>query len=384
MKNNPRVLIVGPIHNLQASLKESQERGDKLLKFPSSQAHSSWLRALSQLSCDTEMFTYSDNLALDFLRFILPTQLLIKCLESSKVKYLMTILAEKSWDQIYRTWRLENKIAAFNPEMILISGGPGIAVLGESIWRKVQKNYPGICFVLANGMKPSYKEAVFEKGIAPLLDAVLTNDTSFAEIWKIWGAKLIICPISAIDVNAWKNESQSGTSDLPNKKMDVVFIGSLEPADLYYERIRWLNSIADFDLHIYSESDAALKYFPKLQKCYRGSATGKQQIALYKSAKIALNIHGHTYMPQGANLRTFEIPATKCFQMTDCVLDGLYEQGKEIVVFKDEKDLREKISYYLLHEEERNAIAEAGYQKTLDSHTYVQRFKNLFSQLNKG
>ena len=63
-------------------------------------------------------------------------------------------------------------------------------------------------------------------------------------------------------------------------------------------------------------------------------------------------------------------------------LDRYYEIGKEIVCFDDTKDLIDKIRYYLVHEEERAAIAQAGYERTLREHTYAHRFQAIFKQIN--
>lgn len=82
--------------------------------------------------------------------------------------------------------------------------------------------------------------------------------------------------------------------------------------------------------------------------------------------------------------RNFEIPGCGGFLLT-ADADNLwdyYENGKEIVIFKDEKDLIEKIQYYLLHDSEREAIAKRGYERTLREHTYEKRFNDIFKIIN--
>ena len=82
--------------------------------------------------------------------------------------------------------------------------------------------------------------------------------------------------------------------------------------------------------------------------------------------------------------RTFEVPSCGGFLMTGVSDDNLgeyYELGKEMVVFKNEADLVAKCRYYLDHEEERKAIAKAGYERTLKEHTYEKRFKEIFKFL---
>jgi len=81
--------------------------------------------------------------------------------------------------------------------------------------------------------------------------------------------------------------------------------------------------------------------------------------------------------------RNFEIPACGGFLLTgdaDNLLD-YYEPGKEMVIFYGMNDLVEKCKYYLEHEELRNRIAKAGYERTMRDHTYDQRFRHIFSFL---
>jgi spore maturation protein CgeB len=81
--------------------------------------------------------------------------------------------------------------------------------------------------------------------------------------------------------------------------------------------------------------------------------------------------------------RIFEIPACGGFLMTtrDDSLKEYYVPGQEIVFFEDADDLVEKCRYYLKHEDERRAIAEAGYRRTLVEHTYAHRFNQIFQQM---
>ncbi len=62
-------------------------------------------------------------------------------------------------------------------------------------------------------------------------------------------------------------------------------------------------------------------------------------------------------------------------------LEKQYEIGKEIVVYKDIPDLVEKVRYYLAHDEEREAIAEAGYRRTMKDHTISKRLENIFKTI---
>ena len=81
--------------------------------------------------------------------------------------------------------------------------------------------------------------------------------------------------------------------------------------------------------------------------------------------------------------RNFEIPGCGGFLLTSYAdnLEDYYEIGKEIVAYNDTNDLINKIRYYLEHQEERESIAQAGYQRTLRDHTYEKRFNEIFNSI---
>ena len=81
--------------------------------------------------------------------------------------------------------------------------------------------------------------------------------------------------------------------------------------------------------------------------------------------------------------RNFEIPGCGGFLLTGSAdnLEQYYEDGREVVIFHDADELIDKIRYYLAHDEERSAIAQAGYERTLREHTYVHRFREIFTTM---
>jgi spore maturation protein CgeB len=81
--------------------------------------------------------------------------------------------------------------------------------------------------------------------------------------------------------------------------------------------------------------------------------------------------------------RNFEVPGCGGFLLTGMAenLGQYYAIGKEVVCFDDRHDLIEKVCYYLKHEDERVAIAQAGYERTLREHTYARRFSEIFGQI---
>ncbi|MDO8574415.1 MAG: glycosyltransferase [bacterium] len=81
--------------------------------------------------------------------------------------------------------------------------------------------------------------------------------------------------------------------------------------------------------------------------------------------------------------RVFEVPACRTLLITQNHegLEKFYNLDKEIVTYKTTEDLVEKIKYYLHHSEKREAIALAGYKRTIQDHTYEKRFRDIFTRI---
>ena len=81
--------------------------------------------------------------------------------------------------------------------------------------------------------------------------------------------------------------------------------------------------------------------------------------------------------------RNFEIPGCGGFTLTGRAdnLEDYYAIGREVVCYDSVPDLVEKVRYHLARQDERMAIAEAGYQRTIREHTYAHRFAEVFQRL---
>jgi spore maturation protein CgeB len=79
--------------------------------------------------------------------------------------------------------------------------------------------------------------------------------------------------------------------------------------------------------------------------------------------------------------RNFEVPGCGGFLLTDYVssLNKYYAPNKDIVCYRSLDELIEKIHYYLVNDQLREKIAVSGWQKTLENHTYVHRFVDIFN-----
>ncbi len=81
--------------------------------------------------------------------------------------------------------------------------------------------------------------------------------------------------------------------------------------------------------------------------------------------------------------RSFEIPGCGGFILSGLAdnLEDYYELDKEVVCFANARELIDQVRHYLDAEDERVAIAKAGYERTLNEHTYAHRFADIFKRI---
>lgn len=122
-----------------------------------------------------------------------------------------------------------------------------------------------------------------------------------------------------------------------------------------------------------------------------GRLTQEDMIKLFSQSKINLNLSNASrisILPWKKQIeqikgRNFEVPGCGGFLLSSYVenIEKYYQIGKEIVCYQDENDLIKKIKYYLKNDNERQAIAKAGFMRTIHDHTYEIRFKEIFKKI---
>ncbi len=103
---------------------------------------------------------------------------------------------------------------------------------------------------------------------------------------------------------------------------------------------------------------------------------------VFKNAKINLNITLRS-IKSGIPLRAFDILGAGGFLLTNYQADfsDCFVPGEDFIYYESRTDLLNKIDYYLLHEDERKAIAENGYARTASCHTYRHRVEEILTYL---
>ncbi len=105
---------------------------------------------------------------------------------------------------------------------------------------------------------------------------------------------------------------------------------------------------------------------------------GKDATVVYAGSKINLNI-SLKGIEGGTPQRIMDIIGAGGFMLSNYCEETaeLFEEGREIAMFRTPEELFEKVEYYLTHDEERQRIARAGCDKVLNCYTYEKKLKRL-------
>lgn len=144
------------------------------------------------------------------------------------------------------------------------------------------------------------------------------------------------------------------------------------------ERICILNALAEqFDVSFYTDSEVdrsqlgSVKIMPPVEP-------GEASSIIFAGSKINLNI-SLKGIEGGTPQRIMDVLGAGGFILTNYCAETaeLFEEDKEIVMFKTPEELLEKVEYYLTYEDERERIAAAGRRKVLRCYTYDRKLKRL-------
>jgi spore maturation protein CgeB len=163
------------------------------------------------------------------------------------------------------------------------------------------------------------------------------------------------------------------------KKLPVSFVGSM--GGIHLKRQRLLEVICtEFGegISIWAPLiDDTLK--PIVRDRYQGPAWGGDLYRIMSTSKVTLNCHIDIAGRFADNMRLYEATGVGTLLITDWKenLHEIFELGREVVEYRTPEECAELIHYYLDHDDEREAIAYAGQQRTLRDHTCFQRMQDL-------
>lgn len=137
-----------------------------------------------------------------------------------------------------------------------------------------------------------------------------------------------------------------------------------------------------FDFKIYTNSNT--DRFPEIRNM--GSINFRERAPIvFNRSKINVYVTPRA-IQSGIPLRVLEIMACNGFVLTNYQeeLAKEFTEGRDIVMYRSLDDLIEKTEYYLTHEDERKAIADAAYEKVAREYNYASKLRQLFDKQSCG
>lgn len=305
-------------------------------------------------------------------------------------------LSTMGWEVINRSLTDEaiNELSTMEDKPILwllISAGPhqGCSAEDVELWKEYMSR------LRENGVISLYYSAGAGCGFmqmdslgAPYVDYAITTDRASVEYFKKVGTPNVIYACFAANPRVYKKMELSYL-------YDVSFVGtafghrcSVTIPNLLDNGIKirvWGDFWRDEERPGYISD-------PRVDGIAGSKVSIPYMVKIFNQTKINLcfSVGFHIdefrgYEPRTMKLRHFEITASGGFMLTDWnhdyELDEFFVPGKECEVYDTEEELVDKIRYYLKHDGEREKIAQAGYERCINEHTWENRFKYIFNEM---
>jgi spore maturation protein CgeB len=167
------------------------------------------------------------------------------------------------------------------------------------------------------------------------------------------------------------------------KAFDLTYVGSFGSFHkIHNNRGPWLETLCSrFDqMKVWAPEQDFKELSPSspIRKRYVGPAWGLEMYRILSRSRITLNHHGNI-APYANNRRLYEATGVGALLITDSKKDlhEMFNPGKEVVAYSTPEECVELIQYYLEHEDEGQAIARAGQERTIQKHTCYERTREL-------
>lgn len=188
---------------------------------------------------------------------------------------------------------------------------------------------------------------------------------------------------SGIDVHCfgpkWTISSQATKTKKEIKR--YIFLARGMTARSYRKRYELSSWVTEYDY--------GKKLLHKFKDNFHSPLGDQEMVELFSKSRINLGFlevystdnQGNTIVQQHLHLREFEVPMSGGLYCTN-YSDELAEHfipDREVIVFRNEHELTDKIRYYLDHPSHADRIRKAGYKRALNEHTCQKRLESLFN-----
>jgi len=253
---------------------------------------------------------------------------------------------------------LKNSVEEQSPDYVWVD--QGVLVSAETL-REIKSSFPSCRLVhytpdsiRAPGMR-------LLRSALPQYDLCITTKHREVELYRSIGVNRAIFSWQGYDDAIHRPMELTGSqSDL--YRSDLVFIGQNMP-----KRAAYISRIAgetDFKIGLYGRGWNTGPAGNTLRRLDRGWLQGRDYARAISGARIALCFL-NDQVDDDYTTRTFEIPACGTMMLAERTKahEQLFDADREAAFFDSSSECLEKIQYYMLHDDERKAIAIAGRKK---------------------
>lgn len=293
--------------------------------------------------------------------------------------------ALKNWDVRRLNNNLVQAASKEGPEACFVVGGQGILPETLDKLRGI-----GIKTVLWTSDAPiSYSTPTAEPRdfdiiikAAPFYDHVFCAGSEAVELLAQEGVKAEWLPF-ACDPD-YQHPVELTEEERLKYQRDIVFVGSY-----YKNREKTLETLSDMNIGIWGPNWSKISKSSPLKDSVHDLRIGPEEwVKIYSASRIVLVVNyddGKTLSNQ-VSPKLYEAMACGSFVIVDSKPDAkaLFRDKEEVVFYDGEKDLKEKVQYYLDNADERITIAHQGYKTVLKKHTYEDRIKIILKKVFEG
>jgi spore maturation protein CgeB len=187
---------------------------------------------------------------------------------------------------------------------------------------------------------------------------------------EIWGDKND-WNLHALDISFFNPNNPTGISQ---RRVDIIMKNPLIPKEVIQNGIMLLRKRKYYLFSNKKNSDRI-----------HNSIFGIQYFKILARSKLTFNCHIDCSENYAGNMRLFEATGMGAGLITDWKenISDFFKPDAEIITYRNAKECIDKITYYLKNDDEREAIAKAGQNRTLNEHTYEKRIIKLNMLINE-
>lgn len=276
--------------------------------------------------------------------------------------------------------KIAQQVEEASPELIWVDNKP---FLQSRTLKRIKKRLPSVKVVnlITDDPTGKYKSA-WRLGLqtARYYDVhFVQRSINIAELKEYAANRVEIC-YRSFDPDLHR-PIKLNDEDSKEYRAEVGFIGTHE--GLREEYIVYLLQ-HNIDVSITGNDWEKAKRWDLIKGHYKGpSVYGEAYPKTITGFDIALHFLRHTNRDE-QDSRTFEIPACGAFMLAEksAIHEELFKGDHEAVFFESKEELLEKVKYYLAHDDERKAIAKAGFERCISSgYSHEERLREVLEKI---